>query len=88
MSPITHAKIKYWSITINYLPMVFWWAVKGSWIDWKTNNYTHVHQLEKLQKQRDDLFEEITMFIAHREHETKRTFRFHRDGYELTIKVK
>jgi hypothetical protein len=87
VKPITHAKIRYWAITINHSPMIAYWFIKASWLDWKRDNYVHVHQLEKIEKQREALWEQFNLFIVYREQETKRTFRFHRDGYELVIKL-
>ncbi len=77
MKPITHAKIRYWSYTIIRLPKILFLAAQGGWYGWRKNDEAVA-----------GVWEQVNQFMIDREYETRRTFRFHRDGYELVMRVK
>ena len=82
MQPITHAKIKYWSITATYIVPAIYIAAAGSFWTLMQNRGWFADIAES---RIEELHETILAMIEERKYETERVFRFHKLGYELRI---
>jgi hypothetical protein len=76
MQPITYAKIKFWSITLSYVPIAVWLAAKATWYARKTN-----------EAKINEIWAKVDALKADRIHEVRRCYAYHTNGYEFVGKI-